>query len=374
MESVLGIVYAYSDRAALRELTKIRTLASLPIAGKYRIIDFILSGFVNSNIYDISLLTTNNYNSLMDHVGSGKDWDLTRKIGGLRILSPFAGENSHEGIYKGTLDALYRNLSSIKMSHAQQVVISGSSIVCDIDYRDIVEEHIKSDADITVIYTKSMNGGKTVPRGVAIIEMDKTGRIHDLTINEDDTKLQDVNWCLDVFVIRKAFLETLVADAVSVGLTDFYRDIIKRLAKTLKIQGLETKKQFFEISNVRGYMQANMNFLKKTYRDQAFEKPVYTKVKDSVPTLYKDGCYVRNSLIADGCKIEGHVENSILSRGVRVEHAAVVKNSIIMQNTDIKSGALVEYVISDKDVIVREGREVIGHEKYPLLLAKKSIV
>ena len=374
MESVLGIVYAYSDRAALRELTKIRTLASLPIAGKYRIIDFILSGFVNSNIYDISLLTTNNYNSLMDHVGSGKDWDLTRKIGGLRILSPFAGENSHDGIYKGTLDALYRNLSSIKMSHAQQVVISGSSIVCDIDYRDIVEEHIKSDADITVIYTKSMNGGKTVPRGVAIIEMDKTGRIHDLTINEDDTKLQDVNWCLDVFVIRKAFLETLVADAVSVGLTDFYRDIIKRLAKTLKIQGLETKKQFFEISNVRGYMQANMNFLKKTYRDQAFEKPVYTKVKDSVPTLYKDGCYVRNSLIADGCKIEGHVENSILSRGVRVEHAAVVKNSIIMQNTDIKSGALVEYVISDKDVIVREGREVIGHEKYPLLLAKKSIV
>jgi glucose-1-phosphate adenylyltransferase len=179
---------------------------------------------------------------------------------------------------------------------------------------------------------------------------------------------------LDIFVIKKSLLETLVADAVSVGLTDFHLDIIKRLAATLKIQGLESEKQFFEISTVRGYMQANMNFLKKAYRDKAFEKPVFTKVKDSFPTLYKDGCYVRNSLIADGCKIEGHVENSIISRGVRVEYSAVVKNSIIMQNTDIQSGARVEYVISDKDVIVREGREVIGHEKYPLLLAKKSIV
>jgi len=374
MESVLGIVFAYSERAAMRELTKIRTLASLPIAGKYRVIDFILSGFVNSNIYDISLITTNNYNSLVDHVGAGRDWDLTRKIGGLRVLSPFSGENSTNGVYKGTLDALYRNLNSIKLSHAQHVVLSGSSIVCNIDYQEVLEKHIKSDADITAIYTKSMNGGKTVPRGVAVIKMNKTGRIEDLTINEDDAKIQDVNWLLDIFVIKKSLLETLVADAVSVGLTDFHLDIVKRLAGTLKIQGLESEKQFFEISTVRGYMQANMNFLKKAYREKAFEKPVFTKVKDSFPTLYKDGCYVRNSLIADGCKIEGHVENSIISRGVRVEHSAVVKNSIIMQNTDIQSGARVEYVISDKDVIVREGREVIGHEKYPLLLAKKSIV
>ncbi len=374
MESVLGVVFAYSERAAMRELTKIRTLASLPIAGKYRVIDFILSGFVNSNIYDISLITTNNYNSLVDHVGSGRDWDLTRKIGGVRILSPFSGENSVDGVYKGTLDALHRNLSSIKRSHAQHVVLTGSSIVCNIDYRELVENHIASHADITVVYTKSMNGGKTVPRGVSIIEMDENQRVQNLKINEDDVKLQDVNWSLDIFVIKKALLETLVADAVSVGLKDFNQDILKRLAGTLNIQGVESEDQFFEISNIKGYMQANMNFLKKEYRDKAFEKPVFTKVKDSFPTLYKDGCYVKNSLIADGCKIEGHVENSIISRGVRVEHSAVVKNSIIMQNTDIQSGARVEYVISDKDVIVREGREVIGHDKYPLLLAKKSIV
>lgn len=374
MESVLGIVFAYSDRAAMRELTKNRTLASLPIAGKYRVIDFLLSGFVNSNIYDISIITTNNYNSLVDHVGAGKDWDLTRKIGGLRILSPFSGANIIDGVYKGTLDALHRNLSSIKRSHAQHVILTGSSIVCNIDYHEVMEKHINSGADITAIYTKSMNGGRMVPRGVSVIEMDENGRVKDLTINEDDAKIQDVNWSLDIFVIKKALLETLVADAVSVGLLDFHHDIIKRLAGTLKIQGLESTDQFFEISNIKGYMQANMNFLKKDYREKAFEKPVFTKVKDSFPTLYKDGCYVRNSLIADGCKIEGHVENSIISRGVRVERSAVVKDSIIMQNTDIQSGARVEYVISDKDVIVREGREVVGHEKYPLLLAKKSIV
>ncbi len=374
MDNVLGIIFSYSDRAAMRELTKVRTLASLPVAGKYRIIDFLLSSFVNSGIYDISVITNSNYHSLLDHLGSGKDWDLTRKIGGMRILSPFSRSDHTNGEYKGMLDALYRNLYSIKKSHAEYVIMTGSSIVCNLDYQELIDAHIQSGADLTALYTKSMNGGKTVPRGVGVIKINKDGRIYDLYINEDDVRLQDVNWCLDVFVMKKSLLETLVADAVSVGLTDFYMDVIKRLAATLKMQGLETTQQFFEISNVKGYMQANMNFLKKSYREKAFEKPVFTKVKDSVPTLYREGSYVRNSLVADGCKIEGTVENSILSRGVRVEAGAVVRHSIIMQNTDIQSGARVEHVISDKDVIVREGREVIGHEKYPLLIEKSTIV
>ena len=204
--------------------------------------------------------------------------------------------------------------------------------------------------------------------------MNKDFRIYDLYINEDDVKLQDVNWCLEIFIMKKSLLETLVADAVSVGMTDFYMDVVKRLSATLKMQGLEVTEQFFEISDVKGYMRANMNFLDEDYRKKAFKNAIYTKIKDSVPTLYKEGCYVENCLISDGCKIEGTVINSILSRGVRVEQGAFVTDSIIMQNTDIKAGANIRYVISDKNVIIREGREVTGHEKYPVLIEKSTIV
>lgn len=374
MDNVLGIVFSYSDRVAMRELTKVRTLASLPVAGKYRIIDFILSSFVNSGIYDISVITNTNYHSLMDHLGAGKDWDLTRKIGGLRLLSPLSRADHATFSYTGTLDAIYRNLYSIKKSHAEYVIITGSSIVGNLDYKEIMEEHKKTGADLSVLFTRSFNGGKTVPRGVGVLKMNNEGRIYDLYINQDDVRLQDVNWCMETFIMKKSLLETLVADAASVGMTDFYMDIIKRLASTLDMRGIETKEQFFEISDVKGYLRANMNFLDEAYRENAFKKPVFTKVKDSVPTLYRDGCYVKNSLISDGCKIEGIVKDSILSRGVRVEAGAVVCHSIIMQNTDIKAGATVENVISDKNVIVREGREVIGHEKYPVLIEKDTII
>lgn len=374
MDSILGIVYATSGREVLRELTKIRTLAALPIAGKYRIIDFVLSGFVNSGIYDISIITTSNYHSLIDHLGSGKDWDLRRKNGGLRILTPLSGQLVTNSSYRGTLDALFKNLYSIKRSTADYVVITGSSIVCNIDYQEVLDAHKNKGADITCVYTKSMNGGKKVPKGAAVIKMDGESRITDLNINEDDLKDQDADWCLDMLILKKSLLETLTADAISTGGVDIYQDIIKRLSQTLNIYGYEFTGQFFEVSNIMGYMAANMNFLKKEYREKAFNKPIYTKVKDSVPTTYLNGCQVKNSLIADGCYIAGYVENSVISRGVKIERGASVKNCIIMQDTDILEGARVEYVIADKEVIVREGTELTGHKRYPVVLEKRSIV
>jgi len=374
MDSILGIVYASSNREVLRELTIHRTLAALPIAGKYRIIDFVLSGFVNSGIYDISVITTNNYHSLIDHLGSGKDWDLRRKNGGLRILTPLSGKQVTNGSYQGTLDALFKNLYSIKRSTADYVIITGSSIVCNMDYKELLNAHKAKGADITCVYTKSLNGGKTVPKGVAVIGMDQHNRIHDLYFNEDDITHQDVDWCLDMMIMKKSLMETLTADAISSGGLDIYQDIVKKLSKTLNIYGHEFKGQFFEISNIMGYMRANMNFLNKKYREKAFDKPIYTKVKDSVPTTYQDGCCVKNSLIADGCYIAGHVENSVISRGVKVERGASVKNSIIMQDTDILEGARIEYVIADKEVIIREGSELTGHKRYPVVLEKRGIV
>jgi len=377
MLDVLGINFAYEDRENLRELTKLRTLASLPIAGKYRIIDFIISGYVNSGIYDISIITKNNYHSIVDHIGAGNDWDLDRKIGGIRILTPLSnpGLPENTGLYKGTAEALARNLHSIKRSMAEYVIMTGSSVVCcSLDYEELLSEHIRTGADITAVYSNQVNGGKKVPLGVPVFHFDEDQRMVGLHENEDDVSDQDVSWSVGIYVLKKSLLEALVSDCVSRGGYSFSIDILQHLCGSLFIKGYEYSKQLFEISSITGYMHANMNFLKPDYRKIAFENPIYTKAKDSVPTFYCNGCNMKNSIIADGCIIEGVVENSIISQGVKIGKGSVIQNSIIMQDTEIMEGVELEYVIVDKDVIVRENQKLFGHEKYPVVIEKRSIV
>lgn len=375
--NALGIIFSYSDRENLRELTKIRTMASLPIGGKYRIIDVVLSNYVNSGIYDVSIITRYNYHSLIDHLGSGKEWDLNRKRGGLRVLTPFASPSSSQsGLYRGTVEALASNMHSIKRSMCEYVVISGSSILCTMDFQKLMNAHLENNADITMVYTRSQNERKTIPMGVACLNMDEGGRVYDLTFNTDDVKEQpDVPWSTSIFLMKKALLESLVADAMSYGKYDFFKDIIARLAPNLNIRGYQYDSRFLEISSVTNYMQANLSLLDSDIRrDILLGQAIYTKVKDSVPALYQEGCHVSNSIISDGCVIEGTVVNSVLSRGVKIGKGSVVKNSIIMQNTEIMQNVSLDHVVLDKDVIVRENRQLAGHETYPVVIEKLSIV
>lgn len=373
--STLGIIFSYSDRQNLRELTHRRTLASLPMAGKYRMIDFVISNFVNDGIYDVSIIARNNYHSLMDHLGAGKEWDLVRKRGGLRILTPFArSETEKTVLYRGRIEALANNMHSIRRSMAEYVILSGSSILYSMDFNALVEAHMNSNADITAVYTRELNGYPTVPMGVAIFRFNEENRLYDMAINMDDMSRQEAAWSIGVFVIKKSLLESLVADAMAYGKYDFYEDILHRLANVLNIQGYEYKGHLLEVSSVAGYMQANMNFLSAEFREKAFRRPIYTKGKDSVPVRYYEGCQVRNSIISDGCRIEGTVENSLLSRGVRIGKGAVVKNSVIMQNTEIMRNVMLDHVILDKDVIVRENRQLSGHVTYPVVVEKASII
>ena len=373
--NVLGIVFAYSDRENLRELTKIRTLASVPFGGKYRIIDFILSNFVNSGIHEVSIIARNNYNSLIDHVGAGKEWDLTRKIGGLRILSPFStpGATDNSGNYLGTIDALYKCMHSIKRSMAEYVIICGSSNIYTVNFEEIMKNHIERNADITAVYAKPREG-EAIPQGIPLFRMDERERIYEVSYDGEDNAVQNLPMSLDVFIMRKSLLESLTADAIAYGRYDFYHDIIQRLCGNLNILGYEHKKIYFEISSVSGYMKENMKLLSEDARKQIFQEPVYTKVKDSVPVQYCSGSKVSNSIISDGCMIEGTVINSILSRGVIIGKGAVVQNSIVMQNTEIMRNVTLNNVILDKDVIVRENRQLVGHETYPVVIEKKSII
>ncbi len=375
MLDVLGIIFAYSERENLRELTDPRTLASMPLCGKYRLIDFILSNFVNCDIEDVSIIAKSRYHSLLDHLGAGKEWDLTRKRGGLRILTPYGRITSDvNAMYRGDIEALAANMHSFRRSMAQYVIMSGSCMIHNMDFEAILKSHIDRNADITAVYVREPGGRKTIPLNIPVFEMNGSERIMGLRMNNDDVTPQAEPWSTGVFVIRKSLLESLVADAMVGGRYNFYQDIIQRLAPVLNIVGYEYKGYLMEISTVTGYMQANMAFLDQKFRDEAFARPVYTKIKDSVPAVYSPGCSVKNSIISDGCHIEGTVENCILSRNVRIGKGAVVKNSIIMQHTEIMSGVNLDHVILDKDVMVRENRSLSGHAAYPVVVAKASIV
>lgn len=372
---ILGIAFSYSERENLRELTKIRTIGSLPMAGKYRMIDFLISNFVNDGIYDVAVIARENYHSLMDHLGAGKEWDLMRKRGGLSILTPFArSEGERPGLYRGSVEALANNMLPLRRSMADLVIMAETSILYSMDFNHLAKFHMDENADITAVYTRQLNGHPTVPMGVAILNFDENNRLYDLSINKDEMINLDASWSTGVFVIKKSLLESLVADAMAYGKYCFYQDILKRLSSSLNIKGYEYKGHLLEVSSVAGYMKANMNFLNREFREKAFSRPIYTKSKDGVPARYYEGCKVNNSIISDGCKIEGIVENSIISRNVIIGKDAVVKNSIIMQNTEIMRGVSLDHVILDKDVIVREDRELTGHITYPVVVEKASII
>jgi glucose-1-phosphate adenylyltransferase len=389
MMNVLGIIFSYPEKDNLRELTKMRTLASLPMAGKYRIIDFLLSNFVNSNIFDVSIITKNNYHSLIDHVGSGKEWDLTRKRGGLRVLTPFASPDSKGDImYNTRIEALAYNMNSIKRSMSDYVVLSGCSILYSINYEELLEHHISKNADITAVYTNGSRLNTILPFNSPFFDVDDAGRITDIRVHveekgrrSDDGRINhyDNVTCnkgcgMDVFIIRKSLLESLIADSMAYGRHDFYQDILQRLMGSLNIIGYEYTDIFMGVDTITSYMRANMSLLNIDIRNSMFKNVIYTKIKDSVPAEYADGCLVRNSMVSDGCKIEGTIENCILSRGVKIGKGAVIKNSIIMQNTTIMENVELNYVILDKDVIVRENRRLSGHETFPVVIEKASIV
>lgn len=374
MKDVMGIVYTGSEDLMLRELTSIRSVAALPVAGRYRMVDFVLSSMVNSGIRNVGVLMQKNYHSLIDHIGSGKEWDLHTRVDGLFILPPFMnGENA--GTYTGLLDALHSNMSYLRRSRQEYVVIASGSVLMNADFEEMVQQHLSSGADITVGYTRdtasdlaSHGGGRH-----AFMQFDTEGRLTNMEINPNAPSFDNIG--LDLFVVRRKLLIYLVDQAIAQGMHSMYADLLRThmLAGSLDIRGFEYKGFARRIETVLGYYKLNMDIVRPEVRKALFgEHPVFTKTRDDAPAKYMAGSSVKNSFIADGCVIEGTVENSVLFRGVRVEKGAVVKNCVIMQDSDILEGAEVENVIFDKAVTLRRRGRLVGQPLYPIVVGKNT--
>ena len=374
MNDVMGIVYTSKDDLTLRELTSQRAVAAIPVAGRYRIIDFTLSSLVNSNIHNVGIIAQKNYHSLMDHLGSGKDWDLHTRNNGLFILPPFL-TRENGGEYSGVLDALKANFDYLRRSRQEFVILTNSDYIMNTSFEPMIQQHIKSGADITLMYKKatpeiteftssSKNNHCYLARG-------EGGIINDIEINPNAASYD--NLYLNVMLVKRTMLMYMVDQVISHGSHDFYADMLRPYIKSgaLKIMGYEAKGYYRRIETIRGYFNFNMDLLKPGVRKELFgTNPVYTKTRDSVPTIYRANAKIKNSLIADGCVIDGEVENCVLFRGVTVAKGAKLKNCVIMQDGYIEEDVELENVIFDKAVTIRSHSRLVGPGQYPIVIGK----
>ena len=375
--SAVGIIFSSINEKSVYELTKQRTMASVPFGCRYRLIDFALSNMVNSGINHVGLVTHYNYQSLMDHIGTGKDWDLARRHGGVKILPPYitAFANNANFLYNTRLEALISIRDFIADCKEDVVVLSDCDTVCNLDLSAMVEQHIQSGADIT-LGVKSSYVSQDSTRAITIVNSDETGKVTDIVdYSGMRNGFEDVY--IHILVIGRKYLEEIINDSMAHGYTSFTKDILIRNYQRHDCRVYKFDGYFATIRSINDYYSCSMDLLKPEIRHALFSernRPVLTKVRNSSPASYIEGALVRNSLIADGCVIEGTVENSILFRGVKVGKNTHIKNSIIMQDTITGENVYLNCVITDKNVVIRDGRVLSGHETRPFFLDKGSNV
>ena len=373
MKNVMGIIYTNKDDLSLRELTNQRSVAALPLAGRYRVVDFVLSSMVNSGVRNVGVIMQRNYRSLMDHLGSGKEWDLHTRNNGLFLLPPFVTQETG-GEYLGVLDALRANIDYLRRSKQRLALLTNSNMVFNMNFEPMIRQHEETDADITLLYTKVRRDMELSSAGKhthAFLNVEKDGRISDMEVNPNAANYDTMY--MNVLLIKRTLLMHLVDGAAAHGEHDINRELIQPAIKSgsLKVYGYEFEGYYRRIETIKSYFRCNMDLLDYNVRQELFKKsPVYTKTRDDVPAVYREGNNVKNSLVADGCVIEGSVENCVLFRGVHIGRNASVKNAIIMQDSEIEDSVELENVILDKNVTVRAHGRLIGQVQYPIVIGK----
>ena len=376
MKNTLGIIIGFDSNNDLRELSEHRPVASVPFGGRYRVIDFMMSNLVNSGCYQVAVLMRDKYQSLLDHLGSGKDWDLSRKRGGMFLLPPnaFAPKSSPlvTENYRTSLEALGSISDMLNKNKSEHVLICSADIVANIPLDEVMKEHKKSEADVTIVCTKNPEGGAFD----MFLDLSPRHEVEDIR-NGDNMGGKCKYKSMGIYIMKRKYLQSLLSDCVTHNLRSFKRDAMQHVFKRGdKVHGYVFDKYSAKIENVKGYFSASMDMLDKDIRDQVFleNRPILTKIYDEAPTYYGEDAEVSDSLIADGSRIEGTVKNSIIFRGCTIAKDAVVKDSIVLPNSSIGEGVELSYVVTDKGVTVRENRKMVGGATYPVAIAKNATV
>ncbi|MBR6633397.1 MAG: glucose-1-phosphate adenylyltransferase subunit GlgD [Clostridia bacterium] len=376
--TVAGLIFSNIHDGCIPEMTRFRTMASIPFGCRYRLVDFALSNMVNSNITNIGIITHYNYRSLLDHIGTGKDWDLARRSGGIKILPPYvtAYENAVANrLYESRLEAIINAKSFVSRCNADYVVLSDCDVILNIDLGKVIEDHVNSGAYMTIVTKKVNTAERHFDSNVKVVSVGENNALTDIASYKPKNGVVEIS--TNIMVISRKDLEAIIDDSVSHGYTDFMKDVIKRNLKKKLIRTYKYDGWYAYISSLESYFSVSMRLLTEEAREGLWgdrNRRIYTKLRNSAPTKYSDEAKVTNSLIADGCVIEGTVENSILFRGVHVGKGAVVRNSVLLQDTYVGNNATVNCTITDKNVMIKDSRNLSGHETMPFFISKGSMV
>ena len=367
MKQLMGVINLDHELDLLNELTYFRCGAAVPFAGRYRLIDFVMSNMMHAGIQDIALFVRRKYRSLLDHLGEGGPWDLDRKRGGLFILPP--DWNDPSDVSLGELQHIHNNQDFFERGSAEYVVHSGSQHVGTVDFCEAFDYHKRQGADITLIYTRAKEL-RPEHQSCVRLDVDDQGVVTDI-----HHELDHPNLYMDMFIMEKKLFLSLVNQCIAHQQTHFFRDAIQNRRNKLSIAAYEYKGYHAVINSLESYYRNSLELLEHDKFHSLFrEQQIYTKIKYEVPAKYMETADVKNSLVANGCQIGGSVENSILFRGVQVKEGARVHNSIIMQKCVIEPGAVLENVILDKDVTISPDRKLQGDVKKPFVVAKDTVI
>ena len=369
-KKVLGMIFANVHEEALEYLTDMRTMGSVPFCSRYRLIDFPLSNMVESGITKIGVVTNANFNSLMDHVGTGKPWDLSRKTDGLYLLPPYSLNSTT--MWGNRIDAIYGNMGFLDQSNQEYVLMTDCYNIMNLDYTKLFEAHENSGAAITIVGVKG-KAPKNMSSILVFNEVDENGKILDAAI--DPAGDGDEFYSCNIILVKKYLLQSLITTAHSKNEVSFQRSILMNCINSGNAYVYDATDCFVgTVDSVQSYYDISMSLLDRENKKKLFasERPIYTKERDDMPTLYGKDAKIKNSLIADGCQIKGTVENCVIFKGVKIEADAVVKNSILMQDTVIGEGSKVNYIIADKNVNIKSGVELSGAANYPVSLSKDT--
>lgn len=367
----MGIIFPNLHDESLPELLGHRTMASLPFAGRYRMIDFVLSGMASAGMTNVGVVAQKNYASLMDHVGNGREWDLTRKRGGLVIFPPYA--RSHGEVHANRVEMLASVMEYLVSRKEELLVMSDCNVAANLDYVDIVKKHREQGADITVVYNKE-EFTDAICKDNVTFNFGEEGFATSVRVNEYKKGVHNV--AMNVYVVGREYMITVVREALVRGEVRFAQDFLAKNLKKEKVYGYEHKGYAARICDMNSYFAQSMRLLDINSLSKLFptDRPIYTKVRDEAPVRYAIGSRVKKSIVADGCIIEGSIENCILFRGVHVAKGAKLKNCVVMQGTDISEDVTMENVITDKNVNVCGGQSITGAASFPVFIAKGCTV
>ena len=376
--NLAGLIFSNIHDQGIPEMTRMRTMASIPFGCRYRLIDFALSNMVNADINTVGVITHYNYQSLMDHIGTGKDWDLARRSGGIKILPPYiaAYENAAAGkLYSNRLEAMMGAENFIHKCNADYIVLSDCDVIMNIDLNAVVEDHIRSGAAITVV-TKHLNvSDYQLDKSVAVMEIGADNRITGISHQLPASGECDIS--TNIMVIKRTELQSIISESLRQGYKSFTKDIMANNVNGKLFRAYRYDGWYSYIGTLESYFKSSMQLLTKEARQGLFGvagRQIYTKIRNSAPTKYCESANAVNSLIADGCVIEGTVENSIIFRGVKIGKGCVIKNSILLQDTKVGDNVQLNCVITDKNVMIKDGRTLSGHETMPFFIGKGMMV